>query len=158
MTGGFPSQKAGNMANVSIWWRRHVTCLVQSSHKLNQWWFTVSLLDPGEHISRKMKTKCSNFNSRKCCLKNVVHFAQTFMCKTLWCWSWNISGELVNTSTADALVPCITRTSVALLLIMRKDFNYLCYLSVKKWYKMQISKNKFSTRRFMVKSLWPREQ
>ena len=40
MTGGFPSQRASNMENISIWWRHHVAQKLQKvAHVLKQCWF-----------------------------------------------------------------------------------------------------------------------
>ena len=36
MTGGFPSQKASNLENVSIWWRHHAVFLTVTSLALEQ--------------------------------------------------------------------------------------------------------------------------
>ena len=37
VTGGFPSQRASNAENVSIWWRHHVIIMPPHSHH-NTWW------------------------------------------------------------------------------------------------------------------------
>ena len=51
----------------------------------------------------------------------------------------------INIMVADALAPCVTRTSTPmirlgriskLLSYLRKDFNYLCHVNVEEWHKM----------------------
>ena len=64
-----------------------------------------------------------------------------------------------NTMVANALAPCIARTSVPIILwrismflsYLGKDFNYLCHINMEKWHKMYlyvfVSSEKFSMQR-----------